>query len=326
MGVYLPKVDPHSNTEPMQTNRLEHFDLLRGVAILLVVMGHIIYFSIEQPSILPYKVIEDLHMPLFVFCSGYFATHPIKTSLESVRRYWQSKVIRLLLPLLIFPALLGWIKRGFSPMISIKMCMEEYWFTGALFCMFLLFYAFRYTSRLLFAQRKPVFDSLWIVLSIGVLYIIQGAMFRYVGLNIVNGLFRNLTWLYPYFVLGYFVGKYPSWDRFFRKDWIVASCLLAYGALLYLEFDLGFQVLENSRVMTLLLLIFSYGLAIQVVDYVRSRQNSLSLVILGWIDSFSSVRSLCRSISSITFSCPMGCGCEHSSRGLIAENYSLAGN
>lgn len=52
-------------------NRIAYIDALRGFAILLVIVGHLIQFNyssgIENPI---FNIIYSFHMPLFFFISG----------------------------------------------------------------------------------------------------------------------------------------------------------------------------------------------------------------------------------------------------------------
>ena len=61
------------------------FDFVRGVLIYLVVFGHVIVVSgqITSDAVgigkdIVFSLIYSFHMPLFVFISGYFATHTLK--------------------------------------------------------------------------------------------------------------------------------------------------------------------------------------------------------------------------------------------------------
>ncbi len=57
----------------MEKNRLQYFDLLKGLAIYMVVMGHVLTACIRQiDSAIVFKAIGLIHMPLFFFISGYF--------------------------------------------------------------------------------------------------------------------------------------------------------------------------------------------------------------------------------------------------------------
>lgn len=54
--------------------RIQYIDRLKGLAIILVVMGHIFGFS--QPDDPITKFIYTFHMPLFMFLSGLVITTP----------------------------------------------------------------------------------------------------------------------------------------------------------------------------------------------------------------------------------------------------------
>lgn len=62
-------------------SRLTHVDLLKGFAILLVIMGHIMYHSIGRYTPPLFEVLATIHMPLFVALSGFFATNPLNISM-----------------------------------------------------------------------------------------------------------------------------------------------------------------------------------------------------------------------------------------------------
>lgn len=70
-----------------------HLDLLKGLAILLMVMGHVIPWTLESDLLqkplmlldrhsfglaLVYQVIYSFHMPLLFFVSGFLFFRPIQ--------------------------------------------------------------------------------------------------------------------------------------------------------------------------------------------------------------------------------------------------------
>ena len=57
----------------MENRRIESFDVLKGIAILMVVMGHVITYGVYRiDSSVVFRLIGTVHMPLFFFISGYF--------------------------------------------------------------------------------------------------------------------------------------------------------------------------------------------------------------------------------------------------------------
>lgn len=87
--------------------RLEYIDSIKGFAILLVVMGHVIpwcFKSFEDAltasptPILVWKIIYSFHMPLFMFVSGFlFGQSHFDSSKEYVLKMWK-KTKMLLIP------------------------------------------------------------------------------------------------------------------------------------------------------------------------------------------------------------------------------------
>lgn len=58
--------------------RIPYWDNVKGMAVLLVVLGHILEKVPGESAISLYKLIYLFHMPLFIVCSGYFAACSLK--------------------------------------------------------------------------------------------------------------------------------------------------------------------------------------------------------------------------------------------------------
>ena len=81
-------------------NRILWVDAARGIAMLLVILGHCIG-SLNDPG---YKFILSFHMPLFFFLSGYCSKKE-----EQFRPYLKKKARELLVPQLLFGVFECWI-------------------------------------------------------------------------------------------------------------------------------------------------------------------------------------------------------------------------
>ena len=55
--------------------RIQYIDRLKGLAILLVVIGHLMAFCTHGERNPIYEVICSFHMPLFMFLSGLVLTY-----------------------------------------------------------------------------------------------------------------------------------------------------------------------------------------------------------------------------------------------------------
>ncbi|CAG1020274.1 hypothetical protein MTYM_00165 [Methylococcales bacterium] len=82
------------NTTATPINRIPSIDALRGLLILLVVVGHVLQFSSpDYDSNLAFRLIYSFHMPLFIFISGYVSSNDSKTPWLTLKKRFLSLVI-----------------------------------------------------------------------------------------------------------------------------------------------------------------------------------------------------------------------------------------
>lgn len=84
--------------------RVAYIDRLKGIAIFLVVLGHVIGYNDCRDSFL-WQFIYSFHMPLFMFISGYVAQMAFKMERidgKSSLDYLRKKFRTLLLPMLMW--------------------------------------------------------------------------------------------------------------------------------------------------------------------------------------------------------------------------------
>ena len=82
--------------------RINYIDNLKGIAIILVVMGHVEQFSLGLEDNLFRTFYNGFHMPLFMFLSGVFAMKSFKLwNLSESLLFLKKKVLRILLPFLV---------------------------------------------------------------------------------------------------------------------------------------------------------------------------------------------------------------------------------
>ena len=132
----------------MTKQRLHHFDVIKGIAILLVVMGHVLIMGIHHlDKAFLFKLIDKLHMPLFFFISGYF-TFKMRESKVVLPNLW-ARFKQLIIPFICVSSL--WIlyfpHSGLeSPLnatfigLYCDVWKNGYWFTLCLFELILIYY------------------------------------------------------------------------------------------------------------------------------------------------------------------------------------------
>lgn len=126
-----------------EKNRIIELDFFKGIAILLVVLGHSVSRGVADHYLDPVMLwIYSFHMPLFFFISGYLISY---TSYKK-RNFGNSvlkKVLTLLLPYLVWTYGVSLIEDRKIPNIEVVFLSTDshYWFVYLLF-LFSLFYLF----------------------------------------------------------------------------------------------------------------------------------------------------------------------------------------
>ena len=81
-------------TTTLASNRIHRFDNLKGLAIILVVIGHLIYLKNTKEINLIRNFIYIIHLPVFFFVSGYFSKIEEGQPIKSFKR--------LMIPFILF--------------------------------------------------------------------------------------------------------------------------------------------------------------------------------------------------------------------------------
>ncbi|MDD3430124.1 MAG: acyltransferase [Oscillospiraceae bacterium] len=246
-------------------------DLLRGVAILAVLLGHsFIVYPINLMDIewcrLVNMVIYKFHMPLFFLLAG-FCFHP-PVNIAAYKKQLGGKIRRLILPYLAFsfldllprllvPSLVNNSAPLSESLTNIFLYGGSYWFLYTLFVIFLIF------TPIARFFKKPVPCALLILIII--LYKVYGfpsKMFCF------NGFLQNM----PYFLFGWLLQQYYTEKvQTFLAKWPVT---LASGMVL-----LSSIVLPGSYLIDMLYALagslFFFGLVVRLKD--GTFRNALTL-------------------------------------------------
>jgi len=172
----------------MQKERINKYDNLKGLAILLVVLGHLDFMN----TISFYSLFFLIDLPIFFFVAGYFSKIDIHQPSKAFKR--------LMVPYFIFCFLIElfrWIYTGSTNwnMIFLQSSMAM-WFLIALFIM-------KMTLPIMDKFKFPIITAILFALLFG-LYDIHP--------NIL-GLTRTFAYM-PIFLLGYY---YKDYKEYFTK-------------------------------------------------------------------------------------------------------------
>lgn len=241
----------------MSNTRLQYFDMIKGIAIFLVVMGHVLTMCIRDiDQAFLFKMIGEIHMPLFFFISGFF-TYKATENRTFLSPKLKQRFLQLIVPffivgtlwILYFPhsGLQSPLKPGFNG-FYLDIWKNGYWFTLCLFEIILIYSSicklFASTSSLL--TQLLIASLTWIIIGV--------FAFILLPINYVNILgFQLVFQFYPIFMTGLFA-------RRFQNQFV--------------------NLISNSRIYTLALLLTCIVLYFVCYSWEFSWLNSMNLYFL----------------------------------------------
>lgn len=161
----------------MEKVRLKFVDELKGLSILLVVLGHLYYFSGTSDNNAVNKFLGFTNMPIFMFISGYLclvSKRPFKEILNKI----VARSIKYLVPMLVVSwglmffllEIPGVNKKLLMPVLQSGFLGNWYWYLKVLII-------FSFISIPLFLSKRFGID----LLMIGSTYILFTVLWRYGG-------------------------------------------------------------------------------------------------------------------------------------------------
>ena len=184
-----------------KSNRNKFYDAIKGVAILLVVIGHVIQnHSNDFDNNLIFRIIYSFHMPLFMFISGVVVTLGREVDVCWLKRKAQQLVVPfvvwIFLPFL-FSTTKDWDRLICKIANVIKNPDNGYWFLWILFlCCFCLWISTIIQKKCMIEQEGMIFLA-----EVIILFLIGEKVTSWFGI-------KSLAYHSVYYFIGYMVGKY----------------------------------------------------------------------------------------------------------------------
>ena len=213
----------------MASKRISYLDALRGLAILLVIEGHVrlFGFGIKSYDTMSALMLYSFDLPLFFFISGLLAFRPNLSAKETMSNIVK-KFKFLVLPAIVFSVVSNLIKHQsvFNPLFF---GFKKYWFTITLFECFLIYYVIQQLIPLR-KRSKYIIIALMIiaVTFIGLLSTTGG-----IGPKLIDT--NHLFKYFYFFVFGMVASKYKhGFDIMVHNEWLKAFCVIGFFMLLIL--------------------------------------------------------------------------------------------
>ncbi|MGE5455590.1 MAG: acyltransferase family protein [Ignavibacteriales bacterium] len=181
--------------------RNKTIDVTKGIAIILVVIGHCIQYGMGSSWInnwyffhdVIFKLIYGLHMPLFILISGYlfFSTIKKRNTIEIIK----SRIFNILIPIFLWVILYKIIdllifEKPFIFDTFFYDFFNSLWFLWAIF----------YISLIVLFVNKIFKDNIFIYVLINILLLLLTDKYN----------IALYSYLYPYFIIAYFYHKYQT--------------------------------------------------------------------------------------------------------------------
>ena len=257
-----------------------HLDQLKGLAILLMVMGHCLAWSYPDYSFLfqkmesmtpeffnasiVWKVIYSFHMPLLFFVSGFLLYKSgISWTASSVGRILSKRTRRLLVPYLTTGFFVLFLKGYFG-----------YWFFIVLFILTII------VLFELFALEKCKLGLIGEVLAHASLFVMLLFASKYYNVYLPKSLVNlgSISTYYLCFIIGYMINKYKIFNELIKKDIVSLICLVSYISLMVIITYYGYFP-KISVFIPISAILFLYYVFLKCESKILGRISSYSMEI-----------------------------------------------
>lgn len=239
----------------MNSERLQYIDALKGLAIILVVIGHVELYVLQSPGIIT-TFVSLLHIPIFMFLAGQMLYKSIQSD-KNKNQLIISRFKRLIIPFFSFTLLYSILANVSLSKVYFSDYKYGYWFTLSLFNLLVITYLINGLSSLV---RRKYFDLIVFLAFYLIICVILYFNIIPYKLSILIS-YKQIVYYYPIIIFGFLVGKYPAVMIGILNRWYVA--LLAF--ICFILCVIMFRVYHVSSLLFLIISNLSGFISIQFV-------------------------------------------------------------
>lgn len=207
----------------VKKERLKWVDFIKGFAILLVFLGHVVQFTYNgdyQDSVV-FRYIYSFHMPLFMFVSGYVSYKAI-LSWNTIGK----RAVQLLLPFFVWPIIYHTVDGTLSLETYRDLILNP---SGGLWFLWVLFFCSTLLTIVIKTWRGGHFLSVEMVSLITVLaLLVVGVLYK----GNIFGI-KSIANYYIYYCAGFWLKKYSNMLPLLTKYLPAFIILFVFGAFFW---------------------------------------------------------------------------------------------
>ena len=195
----------------MAKERNNTIDILRGIAMLMVILGHTMTgCTIYSQESFLFNIVWTLQMPLFILISGYVTKYSRRVNtLSGLLNYIGRKTVAYLLPWAVWSFLIRGIMFRRTSYLNIRWLVYHmdsgYWFLFTIWMIVIIFGIADFMGRKWNCRSKLYFG----IITTGVVYVVGMIVLVTIGLIMgLDFLDIKLTLYYmPFYFAGYMYGQ-----------------------------------------------------------------------------------------------------------------------
>ena len=236
------------------TQRLEYIDQLKGLAMLLVVIGHVIVFCGLGYDNCFIRNITMMNMPLFFFLNGLVISE--KMFLKGLLR----KTYQLLLPFLSWGTLMILYRNSTFLDFLFNYWKYGYWYLLVLLEFFIVQTGLNYINRLINSKKRWWIDTVVFLF----VYLVLRFVVRFIP-DETNGLvdYWQFITYFPYFFLGGFIKRYFPINKMLKYSNLIITLTLLFLVPFYVLWyhEKYVEIVQIALPINIILLLFiTFGL------------------------------------------------------------------
>ena len=211
-------------------------DIIRGFAMLLVVLGHTISGTVSEYSdSMLFQVVWTLQMPLFILISGYVTRYskPLSDG-KSLWLFIKKRTLAYLLPWAVWTIVVRGIVFGQVNFLNLKYLLwhmdSGYWFLATIWTISMIYGVSDVLSNFFFKRKSMN------VLSHFIIAAVASMCLAILGWKVGFAFFSIKLTLYyvVFYMLGYLCGQYQDWFSSLSNSETIRNCLTIVSLCVWL--------------------------------------------------------------------------------------------